>query len=111
MSQETIRAFPSDLNVQQYLLSEEIKIAAGGLKNGGTNPMYLGRRFRPQGDDSKIFNSGGAAYVLNQAAVTILTDHIDDEACEPHRKCSWEDVQVIGSSARRSLRAVLMKDC
>lgn len=62
--------------------------------NGGTKPMYLGRRFRQNGNNERIFNSGGAAYVLNQAAVEVLADHLDDEACEAHRKCFWEDVQV-----------------
>lgn len=78
----------------QYLRSPEIEKAAGGFAKGGTTPMYLGRRFRPNGDDDRIFNSGGAAYVLNQASLSMLASHLDDADCEPHRKCSWEDVQV-----------------
>lgn len=78
----------------QYLLSDEIKKAAGGFQNGGTNPMYLGRRFRPKGNDERIFNSGGAAYVLNQASLGLLASHLDDPACHAHQKCFWEDVNV-----------------
>ncbi|CAM9302545.1 unnamed protein product [Pylaiella littoralis] len=81
-------------NLRKYLLSDEIKAAAGGLKDGGINPMYLGRRFRPGGNDNRIFNSGGAAYVLNQASVKLLASHLDDESCHAHQKCSWEDVNI-----------------
>ncbi|CAN0382970.1 unnamed protein product, partial [Ectocarpus sp. 12 AP-2014] len=50
-------------NLRKYLLSDEIKGAAGGLENGGPNPMYLGRRFRFIGED-RIYNNGGPSYVL-----------------------------------------------
>lgn len=56
--------------------------------------MYLGRRFRPKGNDDRIFNSGGAAYVLNQASLGLLAAHLDDPACHAHQRCSWEDVNV-----------------
>lgn len=62
--------------------------------------MYLGRRFRPGGDDRNIFNSGGAAYVLNQESVKLLASHLDDPSCQAHMKCSWEDVQVGGGGSR-----------
>lgn len=91
------------LPTEQYLLSDEMKKEAGGFEKGGSKPMYLGRRFRPKGDDSRIFNSGGAAYVLNQASLGLLASHLDDPACEAHRKCFWEDVQV--TSTRGELRA------
>ncbi|CAN0414779.1 unnamed protein product, partial [Laminaria digitata] len=81
-------------NLRKYLLSAEIDEAAGGLVNGGTNPMYLGRRFKANGNADRVFNSGGAAYALNQASLALLADHLDDQSCEAHRKCSWEDVQV-----------------
>lgn len=67
--------------------------------------MYLGRRFRPRGNDNRIFNSGGAAYVLNQAAVSLLAQHLDDKECEAHRVCSWEDVQVFHHGPVRSNEA------
>lgn len=78
----------------QYLLSEEVKRAAGGLENGGTTPAYLGRRLRGFGDDNRIYNNGGASYVLNQASVGLLADHLDDDDCQPHTKKPWEDVLV-----------------
>lgn len=81
-------------NLRKYLLSDDIRTAAGGLANGGTNPMYLGRRFKANGNPDRVFNSGGAAYALNQASLGLLASHLDDEKCEAHRKCSWEDVQV-----------------
>lgn len=56
--------------------------------------MYLGRRFRPSGEDFRTYNSGGASYVLNQAAVGRLASHLDDNACQPHTAKSWEDVMV-----------------
>lgn len=62
--------------------------------------MYLGRRFKANGNANRVFNSGGAAYVLNQASVGLLASHLDDDACEAHRKCSWEDVQVTSERAR-----------
>lgn len=82
------------------MLSDEIKAVAGGFEKGGTIPLYLGRRFRPKGDDAKIFNSGGAGYVMNRAAVALLAPRLDLEECEAHRKCFWEDVQA---SIRRLL--------
>ncbi|CAN0045847.1 unnamed protein product [Ectocarpus sp. 4 AP-2014] len=81
-------------NLRKYLLSDDIKKAAGGFKDGGSVPMYLGRRFRPKGNNDRIFNSGGAAYLLNQKSVRLLASHLDDPSCNPHQKCSWEDVNV-----------------
>ena len=56
--------------------------------------MYLGRRLKYFGADHRIYNSGGASYVLNQASVGLLASHLDDEACQPHTEKSWEDVMV-----------------
>lgn len=56
--------------------------------------MYLGRRFRLFGDNRRIYNSGGASYVLNQASVGLLARHLDDNACQPHTEKSWEDILV-----------------
>ncbi|CAM9672737.1 unnamed protein product [Ectocarpus sp. 6 AP-2014] len=81
-------------NLRKYLLSDEIMHAAGGVINGGPNPMYLGRRLRPFNDDEWIFNSGGASYVLNQASVGLLASNLDEDTCQPHKKTSWEDVMV-----------------
>lgn len=62
--------------------------------NGGANPMYLGRRLRPFGEEDWIFNSGGAAYVLNQASVGLLGSSLEDKVCQPIRKTAREDVMV-----------------
>lgn len=78
----------------QYLLSDGIKRAAGGLTNGGSNPMYLGRRMQAFGESSRMYNSGGASYLLNQASVGLLGGHLDDGACRPHTEKPWEDVLV-----------------
>ncbi|CAM9666863.1 unnamed protein product [Ectocarpus sp. 12 AP-2014] len=88
-------------NLRKYLLSEEVKRAAGGLENGGTTPVYLGRRLRGFGDDNRIYNNGGASYVLNQASVGLLADHLDDDDCQPHTKKPWEDV-LIGSCLKKN---------
>lgn len=56
--------------------------------------MYLGRRLRGFGDDNRIYNNGGASYVLNQASVGLLADRLDDDDCQPHTKKPWEDVLV-----------------
>ncbi|CAM9225967.1 unnamed protein product, partial [Pylaiella littoralis] len=81
-------------NLRKYLLSDEIQRAAGGLSKGGTNPMYLGRRFRMFDENHRVFNSGGAAYALNQASLGVLAAHLDDDACHPHAETPWEDVMV-----------------
>lgn len=86
--------------VTQYLLSDEITSSAGGLKNGGTNPMYLGRRVRPFGENHRTFNHGGPSYVLNRASLITLASHLDDDACHPHAKKSSEDVLVRQYSVR-----------
>eukprot|EP00903_Cladosiphon_okamuranus_P008045 g7759.t1 len=97
-------------NLRKYLLSAEIKKAAGGFENGGKIPMYLGRRFRPKGNDERIFNSGGAAYVLNQASLGLLAAHLDDPACYAHQKCSWEDVNVAGCLRQQGVVAFDTRD-
>ncbi|CAM9235202.1 unnamed protein product [Ectocarpus sp. 8 AP-2014] len=81
-------------NLRKYLLSDEIIRAAGGLQNGGTNPMFLGRRLQRFGEQHRIYNNGGASYVMNQASVGLLGNHLDDSRCQPHTKQSWEDVLV-----------------
>ncbi|CAB1119605.1 unnamed protein product [Ectocarpus sp. CCAP 1310/34] len=81
-------------NLRKYLLSDEVKSAGGGINNGGTNPMYLGRRLRVFGEDHRMYNNGRASYVLNQASVGLLASHLDDDDCQPHRKTPWEDLLV-----------------
>lgn len=57
--------------------------------------MYLGRRIHGMtGEKHRIYNHGGASYVLNQASVGLLASHLDDDACQPHTKRCWEDMLV-----------------
>lgn len=55
-------------NVKKYLGSEEIR----GASEGGNKPMYLGRRFKLNGNPNKEFNAGGAGYFLNRAGLKLL---------------------------------------
>lgn len=62
--------------------------------------MFLGRRLQRFGEQHRVYNNGGASYVMNQASVGLLGNHLDDSQCQPHTKQSWEDVLV--STARAS---------
>ncbi|GMH84599.1 hypothetical protein TrST_g801 [Triparma strigata] len=79
-------------NLKLYLGSDEIVAAT----EGGEKPIFLGRRFKQDGDMSMVFNSGGAGYVLNRAAVKLLNQQLTTEGkgCQPHLKGFWEDVMV-----------------
>lgn len=76
-------------NLRRYLLSDEILTAT----NQGTKPIFLGRAFRPPGDDI-VFNSGGAGFVLNTAALEILGKGLQGTDCRPNQVGFWEDVNV-----------------
>ena len=55
--------------------------------------MFIGRRFFPPGQ--KDFNSGGAGYLLDKAALRHLAANIDSNPkCFPHQHGFWEDVNV-----------------
>lgn len=81
-------------NLRKYLLSEEIQTATAH----GAKPIFLGRPFRPPGNDI-AFNSGGAGFVLNTAAVDVLGKELlgegkSKEKCRPNQVGFWEDVNV-----------------
>jgi hypothetical protein len=58
-------------------------------------PLFLGRRFKANGDAARIFNSGGAGYMMNQAALKVLANNaLDNGICQPHLRGFYEDVQV-----------------
>lgn len=85
-------------NLRAYLTSPELVEAGGGSSSSsggegsGGNPLFLGRRFQiPRG---QLFNSGGAGYALNRAALKLLFDHLDNPKCFPHQKVFAEDVNV-----------------
>ena len=75
-------------NLKRYLASPEIRQA------NEEGPLYLGRRFKANGQEDKIFNSGGAGYVFNRAALQLLYDNFDQPPCQPKLHGFWEDVMV-----------------
>ena len=62
-------------NLRAYLTSPEMAAAS----EGGKRPIFLGRRFQIPG--GQLFNSGGAGYGLNRAALELLVAHLDDAKC------------------------------
>ncbi|KAJ9444105.1 Glycoprotein-N-acetylgalactosamine 3-beta-galactosyltransferase 1 [Diplonema papillatum] len=80
-------------NLRAYLGSSEIVEA--GTKDGipGAQPLFLGRRFN-ESHTHIIFNSGGAGYVLNAAALQLLYSRLDLPVCQPDSTTSAEDRNV-----------------
>jgi len=86
-------------NLRLYLESEEIVLAGNGgvtLPTEGQEegyPLFLGRRFKEQGNEERIFNSGGSGYTINRAALKALV--VDAfPTCMPKLKTFAEDVMV-----------------
>jgi glycoprotein-N-acetylgalactosamine 3-beta-galactosyltransferase len=75
-------------NLYAYLDSDEIKTLTTTSENG----VYLGRRFMPPGQ--KVFNSGGAGYIIDKKALQLLKLNIDTSKCYNHQVGFWEDVNV-----------------
>jgi hypothetical protein len=76
-------------NLREYLARPEIR-ALGGPD--GREPVYLGRVLN---QNLYIrFNTGGAGYVMNAAAVAALYRHMDHPECMPAISTSMEDVMV-----------------
>ena len=76
-------------NLREYLAQPEIR-ALGGPD--GREPVYLGRVLN---QNLYIrFNTGGAGYVMNAAAVAALYRHMDHAECMPTISTSMEDVMV-----------------
>ena len=46
--------------------------------------LFLGRRFFPP--KQEVFNSGGAGYLLDKAALRVLMANIDTPKCWPHQR-------------------------
>jgi glycoprotein-N-acetylgalactosamine 3-beta-galactosyltransferase len=73
------------------------------------NGVYLGRRFTTtDGAENVTFNSGGAGYILDQRAVEILAENLDEPHCKPTDiDLPFEDVNVAQclASARNALVA------
>jgi len=80
-------------NLRKYLHS---------LGNATQAPMFLGRRFQiPKG---QLFNSGGAGYALNRAALNLLVSHLDDAKCYPNQRVFAEDVNVAHCLATQGVK-------
>jgi len=86
-------------NLRLYLESEEIQLAANGGKYLPTGnetkqlPLFLGRRFKEQGNEKRMFNSGGSGYTMNKAALkALIVDAFP--TCMPHLRTFAEDVMV-----------------
>jgi len=84
-------------NMRLYLESNEIKLAAKGGSTDGTppgheKPLFLGRRFAEGGNRNRMFNSGGAGYSINKAAIKALVDKFP--TCFPNAHTFAEDVMV-----------------
>ena len=76
-------------NLKAYLASPEI----AAVHTQG-QPLFLGRRFKQNGNMDKLFNSGGSGYILNKASLAVLYDSLDEPFCRPHLHGFWEDVMV-----------------
>lgn len=77
-------------NLKRYLATDD------GIRTANENdePLFLGRRFKQNGNWDRLFNSGGAGYVLNRPALKLLYESFDQPFCQPHLKGFWEDVMV-----------------
>ena len=92
-------------NLKAYLASDEI-----ARPNARGEPLFLGRRFKQNGNWDRLFNSGGAGYVLNRPALKLLYDSFDRPFCQPHLRGFWEDVMVATCLKKASNGAVLPYD-
>jgi glycoprotein-N-acetylgalactosamine 3-beta-galactosyltransferase len=86
-------------NLRLYVESEAIRSAANGGKEPLSDwetpfqtPLFLGRRFAEQGNMERIFNSGGAGYTINRAALKLLVRIFPH--CYPNYMTFAEDVMV-----------------
>ena len=91
--------------------------------DGDGEPLYLGRRMRQvpwsgwqgNGQGGQLFNSGGAGYVLNAAALRLLGPELAkplarSPACSAHAVDSAEDVRVATCLASLGVRPADTRD-
>ena len=76
-------------NLRSFLARPEIR-----EQNDAGKPLYLGRRMKVGGNANHLFNTGGAGYVFNRAALELFYDSLDEPFCAPHRHGFYEDVLV-----------------
>ncbi|KAL7452351.1 hypothetical protein ACHAWC_006130, partial [Mediolabrus comicus] len=84
-------------NLRLYLESEEIQLASSGGRMPKTSskkqhPLIIGSIFRRDGEEDKLFLTGGGGYTLNKAALKVLV--MSFETCAPHEVTSAEDFMV-----------------
>jgi len=75
-------------NLKTYLASDEIR------RESAERGVYLGRRFKANGNPQRIFNSGGAGYVFDRRALRTLIQQLDRPHCKPTLRAFYEDVMV-----------------
>ena len=74
-------------NLMEYLGSKEVQ--AEREKGDG---VFLGRRFWLEGKKEKLYNSGGAGYLLDRKALGELAGNLDTKECDVHGQHQWEDL-------------------
>mmetsp|Transcript_29740 Transcript_29740/g.65904 ORF Transcript_29740/g.65904 Transcript_29740/m.65904 type:complete len:493 (+) Transcript_29740:154-1632(+) len=83
-------------NLTEYLGSEEIQ-----AKKREGKGLYLGHIFRPA--SHVAFNSGGAGYILDKAALEILGPALDQSVCQPHRHSFAEDTYLASCLGKKGI--------
>jgi len=102
-------------NLRLYVESEAIRSAANGGKEPLNDweapfqtPLFLGRRFAEQGNMERIFNSGGAGYTINRAALKLLVANLP--FCNPNLKTFAEDVMVAACFRKEGVMPFATRD-
>ena len=100
-------------SLRSYLNSPQvIKASSGGSVDSDNIPLYLGRPLRFS--HRLIYNTGGAGYLLNAAAVAMLATAIRAgtrmPSCLSTRRSSLEDVFVGECLSRMGVYAMDTKD-
>ena len=76
-------------NMKAYLGSDRIHQMNEDPNNPG---LFIGARKKEGGDMDKLFNSGGAGYVLSRKTLRALERQLS--TCRPNQHGFWEDVNV-----------------
>lgn len=89
-----------------FIIPSNLRSYLVGLNT--TGPQFVGRRFQIPG--GQLFNSGGAGYGLNRAALKLLVAHLDSAACHPSQRVFAEDVNVAHCLATQGVLPVDTRD-
>ena len=96
-SRYTFFLFATD---ESYVLMPNLRafLASPGIRRAQAagDPLYMGRRLALWGNADQVFNSGGAAYILNAASLRLLAGNIihDEDSCRAESDDVPGDVQV-----------------